>query len=133
VIELAEVFQLLKKHKEISLASDLLNLAYMSSMDNIYSKLSPNFEPTAFASLHPEPHADSPRQIGREVAHDLNGHLAVMRLCAEQMLTKHGENQMLRPQLVMLTEKLKAMEALIRQSTFPRTRPNTTVSASSLL
>jgi hypothetical protein len=118
---------------EILLAGNLLFLRHMSSMDNIYSKLSPNLEPTAFASLHPESHADSPRQIGREVAHDLNGHLAVLRLCADQMLNKHAENPILRPQLVMLAEKLKAMEVLIKNSTSPRTRPVTTVSASSAI
>jgi len=104
----------------------------MSSLENIYSKLSPNLEPTAFASLHHEPHADSPRQIGREVAHDLNNVLTIIRGYTERMLIKHGENPALRPELQLISENVKRAEQLIRHSTYPKTRPTTTVSASTI-
>ena len=104
----------------------------MSSLENIYSKLQPNMEPTAFASLHHEPHADSPRQVGREVAHELNNIFTIVRGYAERMMIKHGENPALRPELQLIAENIKRAESLVRHSTYPRTKPTTTVSASSV-
>jgi len=103
----------------------------MSSLENIYSKLSSNLEPTAFASLHPEPHADSPRQVGREVAHELNNIFTIIRGYTDRMVIKHGENPALRHDLQLILENIKRAEAVVRQSTHPRSRPTTTVSASS--
>jgi signal transduction histidine kinase len=102
----------------------------MSSLENIYSKLSPNMEPTAFASLHPEAHADSPRQVGREVAHELNNIFTIVRGYTERMMVKHGDNPALRPDLQIIADNIKRAESLVRHSTYPRTRPTTTISAS---
>ena len=104
----------------------------MSSLENIYSKLSPNLEPAAFTSLHHEPHADSPRQVGREVAHELNNIFTIIRGYADRMIIKHGENPALRPELQLIAENIKRAESLVRHSTYPRTRPTTTVSASTV-
>ncbi len=104
----------------------------MSSLENIYSKLSPNMEPTAFASLHHEPHADSPHQVGREVAHELNNIFTIIRGYSERMLLKHGDNPALRPDLQLIADNIKRAESLVRQSTYPKTRPTSTVSASTV-
>jgi hypothetical protein len=48
------------------------------------------------------------------------------------MLINHGENPALRPELQLISENVKRAEQLIRHSTYPKTRPTTTVSASTI-
>ena len=96
----------------------------MSSLENIYLKMSPALEPTALAALHPEtPNPDAQKQVGREVAHELNNIFTIVRGYAERMLIKHGENPALRPELLLIAENVKRAEALVRHSTCPRSRP----------
>lgn len=100
----------------------------MSSLQDIYSKMSPALEPSAVASLHHEPpYSDNQKQIGREVAHDLNNILTIIRGYADRMLIKHGDNAALRPDLQIITENVKRAELLIRNATPPRARSVTIV------
>ena len=96
----------------------------MSSLENIYMKMAPTLEATALVGRHPETaQPDSQKQVGREVAHELNNIFTIIRGYAEQMLIKHGENPALRPQLVMIAENVKRAESVVRNSTCPRSRP----------
>ena len=96
----------------------------MSSLENIYLKMSPALEPATLAALHHEtPNPDTQKQVGREVAHELNNIFTIVRGYAERMLIKHGENQALRPELLLIAENVKRAEALVRHSTYPRSRP----------
>ena len=95
-----------------------------TDLDNIYLKMSPTLEPASLASMRQEAaNADAQKQVGREVAHDLNNIFTIIRGYAEKMLIKHGENQMLRPDLLLIAENVKRAESLVRHSTYPRARP----------
>jgi len=102
----------------------------MSSLENIYMKMSPTLESASLASLHHEAsQPDSQKQVGREVAHELNNIFTIIRGYAERMLLKHGENPALRPELLLIAENVKRAESVVRQSTSLRPRPASTLTA----
>lgn len=102
----------------------------MSTLDNIYMKMSPALEAADLATLHaPAPTPDAPKQIGREVAHELNNILTIIRGYADRMLIKHGENPALRPDLQLICENAKRAESVVRHSTWPRARAAARVAA----
>jgi hypothetical protein len=95
----------------------------MSSLDNIYSKMTPTLEPAALAGLHAEsPVLDHDKLVGRQVAHELNNILTILRGYAERMMIKHGDNPALRPDLQLINDNLRRAERVIRESTPPRPR-----------
>ena len=105
----------------------------MSSLENIYMKMAPALEPATLAGLHHEtPQPDHQKQVGREVAHELNNIFTIVRGYAERMMIKHGENPAMRPDLQLMIDNIKRAESLVRHSTYPRTKPTSTVSASSV-
>jgi len=96
----------------------------MSSLENIYMKMTPTLEPATLAGLHHEAsQPEAQKQVGREVAHELNNIFTIIRGYAERMLVKHGENPALRPELLLIAENVKRAESVVRHSTPPRPRP----------
>ena len=94
----------------------------MASLEPIYMKLAPAFEPANLAHVRPhQPDAGSQKQIGREVAHDLNNILTIIRGYADRMLHKHGENPALRAELQMIVENTSRAISVVRQATPRRT------------
>ena len=80
-------------------------------------KMSPSLAAADLANLHHhQPGADNQRQIGREVAHELNNILTIIRGYADRMLLKHGEHPNLRPELQLIAENAKRAESVIRNS-----------------
>jgi signal transduction histidine kinase len=99
----------------------------MSSLDNIYQKMVPTLEPTALSQLHHEsPNPEQQRQIGREVAHELNNILTIVQGYADRLLLKHGENPALRPELQLISENARRAVNVIRQATPSKKLPSTT-------
>ena len=95
----------------------------MSSLENIYLKMSPTIEPAAMANLqHDSAQSDQQKQVGRDVAHELNNIFTIIRGYADRLLIKHGENPALRPELLLISENIKRAESLVRHSTYPRSR-----------
>ena len=93
----------------------------MSSLDNIYMKMAPTLEPAVLAHLHHEqPNADSEKQIGRDVAHELNNILTIIRGYADRMILKHGENLALRPELQLICDSARRAESVVRHASLPR-------------
>ena len=87
-------------------------------------KMAPTLEPAVLAGLHHEPsQPDTQKQVGRDVAHELNNIFTIIRGYADRMLIKHGENPALRPELLLIAENVKRAESLVRHSTCPRPRP----------
>jgi len=110
----------------------MLFFTQMSSLENIYMKMAPTLEPATLAGLHHElSQPDTQKQVGREVAHELNNIFTIIRGYADRMLIKHGENPALRPELLLIAENVKRAESLVRHSTSPRHRP-TMVAAQSV-
>lgn len=96
----------------------------MSSLENIYMKMSPALEPADLANLHQTASSqNSQRQIGRDVAHELNNILTILRGYTDRMILKHGEYPALRPDLQLISENLKRAESVVRHATMPRPRP----------
>ncbi len=87
-------------------------------------KMTPALEPASLANMHqPQASADGQKLIGREVAHELNNILTIIRGYADRMILKHGANTALRPDLQIITDNVKRAEALVRRSTAPRPVP----------
>ena len=104
----------------------------MSSLDNIYIKMAPTLEPMVLAHLHHEQlPADSEKQIGRDVAHELNNILTIIRDYADRMILilKHGENPALRPELQLISESARRAESVVRHASLPRPQLQPSVSA----
>jgi signal transduction histidine kinase len=88
----------------------------MSSLENIYQKMAPTLEPATLADLHREPPLPEPRQISREVAHELNNILTIIQAYTERMLSRHRDNPALRPELQMIYENTKRATSVVRQA-----------------
>jgi signal transduction histidine kinase len=87
----------------------------MSSLENIYMKMSPTLEPAHLAQLHQQqPNHASQRLIGREVAHELNNILTIIRGYSDRIMIKHGSNPALRPDLQLISDNVKRAESVIR-------------------
>ena len=83
-------------------------------------KMAPAIEPANLAQLHPAPPpGHEQKQIGREVAHELNNILTIIRGYADRMLLKHGDNPALRPDLQLIAQNATRAIAVVRQSTPP--------------
>ena len=90
----------------------------MSSLDNIYQKTVPVLESATLAHLHhPPPPPEPPRQMSREVAHELNNILTIIQGYAERMILKNGDNPALRPELHIIIENARRAVSVVRQAT----------------
>jgi signal transduction histidine kinase len=90
----------------------------MSSFDNIYQKMVPTLEAGTLAQLHaPTPSPEEQRQVGREVAHELNNILTIIQCYADRLILKHGENPALRPDLKLISDNARRAVNVIRQAT----------------
>ena len=99
----------------------------MSTLDNIYQKMVPTLEPATLAQLHhDQPTAEPPRQISREVAHELNNILTIVQGYAERLLMKHGNNPALRPELQLISDNARRAVSVVRQAS-PRKAAATVV------
>jgi nitrogen-specific signal transduction histidine kinase len=94
----------------------------MSSLETIYEKMSPTTGSTTFASLHPQPApSESSLKISREVAHELNNILTIVRGYADRLVLKHGDNPALRPELKLIADNARRAANVIR--TASQTKP----------
>jgi hypothetical protein len=100
-------------------ADCFLNAA-MSSLESIYRKMTPNnFSPSSFT--HPPAVApEQSRQISREVAHELNNVLTIVRGYADRLIFKHGDNPALRPELQLISDNARRAERVIRAASQPK-------------
>ena len=112
----------LKYPAQIRLARCLLNAGMRSSLDNIYMKMSPNFEPAALAGLHQNAplSPEAQKQIGRDVAHELNNVLTIIMGYADRLVIKHGDNPALRPELKLISENARRAQSVVRAASQAR-------------
>jgi len=90
----------------------------ISSLESIYQKMTPSLESSALANLHHEPALpENQKQIGRDVAHELNNILTIIRGYADRMVLKHGDNPALRPDLQLISSNARRAENVVRQAT----------------
>lgn len=87
----------------------------MSSLETLYQKLTPGLDSASAAQLHPQsPPADSPRQMSRDVAHELNNILTIVRGYADRLVLKHGDNPALRPELQLISDNARRAANVVR-------------------
>ena len=90
----------------------------MSSLENIYEKMTPATGSTSFASLHPQPAPpESSLKISREVAHELNNILTIVQGYADRLIMKYPDDAALQPQLKLITEAARRAAIIIRDAT----------------
>ena len=96
----------------------------MSSLDNIYQKMTPTIEPSALAQLHQDaPSPEPPRLIAREVAHDLNNILTIIQGYADRLVLKSGENPALRADLQLIADNARRAVVVVRNANPRRPAP----------
>lgn len=106
------------------LGATLAHMTPMSSLDNIYLKMSPSLEPAVFNQMPIKPvQLDCERQISREIAHELNNILTIVRGYADRMLMKHGQNPELRSELQLISDNARRAELVVRQAAKPHGMP----------
>jgi len=89
----------------------------------------PTLERSTLAQLHHEsPSQEQPRQISRELAHELNNIMTIIQGYADRMILKHGENQALRPDLQLISDNARRAVTAIRQA-----NPRKTASAQAVV
>ncbi|HEY5041821.1 MAG TPA: histidine kinase dimerization/phospho-acceptor domain-containing protein [Verrucomicrobiae bacterium] len=102
----------------------------MSSLDNIYERITPPPESAALTSLHRgNAPVENQAHMGRDVAHELNNIITIIRGYAERMVLKHGDNPALRPDLQLISDNARRAENVVRQATQHHRQPSRTVTA----
>lgn len=76
----------------------------------------PTLEPGTLSQLHHPPAPETPGQMGRDVAHELNNIVTIIQGYADRMILKHGENPALRPELQLISDHARRAAAVIRQA-----------------
>ena len=93
----------------------------MSSLDSIYQKLTPGLDSAARAHLRPQPAAtDAERNISRDVAHELNNVITIIRGYADRLILKHGDNPALRPELQLISDNARRAANVVRVASQPK-------------
>lgn len=100
----------------------------MSSLNHIYEKMLPTlptatFDPIALEAAEPHP----AKEIGRDVAHELNNILTIIQGYADNVLRKHGAEAVWRPELQLICSNARRAVAVIKSA--PRTREHEKVGA----
>ena len=90
----------------------------MQSLDTIYLKMAPGLEPSTLSKLHPTEatSGEPPREISREVAHELNNVLTIIRGYTERLLLKNADNPAFLPDLKLISDNARRAELVIRQA-----------------
>jgi signal transduction histidine kinase len=97
----------------------------MQSLENIYLKMVPGLEPSTLSNLHSaeaKP-GEPPREISREVAHELNNVLTIIRGYTERLLRKNADNPAFMPDLQLICENARRAEVVIRQAARGERKP----------
>jgi signal transduction histidine kinase len=91
----------------------------MSSFANLSENVSPAIVAAPVIGLNPEP-SPAARHIGREVAHELNNILTIIRCYTEELLAVHSNDPHLQRDLKLISENAQRAAAVIRTARAPR-------------
>ena len=93
----------------------------MSSLESIYEKMTPGTGSPSYATMHPQSAApESSLKISREVAHELNNILTIVRGYADRLVMKHGDNPALRPELKLISDNARRAANVVRTASQPK-------------
>ena len=93
----------------------------MTTLESIYEKLTPDRIPPSPASVNPPTatSADATRSISRDVAHELNNVMTIIRGYADRLIMKHGDNPALRPELQLISDNARRAANVVRAASQP--------------
>lgn len=78
-------------------------------------------QPSRFPPASPPPAAaEGSRQISRDVAHELNNVLTIVRGYADRLILKHGDNPALRPELQLISDNARRAANVVRVASQPK-------------
>ncbi len=94
----------------------------MSSLDAIYEKMTPGTDASATGPRYNQtaPPTDGERRISRDVAHELNNILTIVRGYADRLILKHGDNPALRPELKLISDNARRAANVVRNASQPK-------------
>jgi hypothetical protein len=96
-------------------------MKHMSSLESIYEKMTPGTGTTSYATAHAPPSApESSLKISREVAHELNNILTIVRGYADRLVMKHQDNPALQPELKLIANNARRAANVIRTASQPK-------------
>ena len=72
------------------------------------------------AQLPNAPAAPPDRSISRDVAHELNNILTIVRGYADRLMFKHADNAALRPELKLISDNARRAANVIRDASQPK-------------
>ncbi len=89
----------------------------MTSLDTIFPKMPTLEPPIARDPMNQElPRPETERQVGREVAHELNNILTIIQGYADRMILKNPDNAVLRADLQLISDNARRAVGVIRQA-----------------
>ena len=92
-------------------------MKHMSSLESIYEKMTPGTGSTSYATVHAQSSApDSSLKISREVAHELNNILTIVRGYADRLVMKHANDPALKPELKLIADNARRAATVIRNA-----------------
>ena len=94
----------------------------MSSLDAIYEKMTPGTDAPATGPRYNQTASptDGERRISRDVAHELNNILTIVRGYADRLILKHGDNPALRPELKLISDNARRAANVVRNASQPK-------------
>ncbi len=94
----------------------------MTTLESIYEKLTPGRIPPPSAPAATTP-TDADRNISRDVAHELNNVMTIIRGYADRLIMKHGDNPALRPELQLISDNARRAANVVRAASQPSKTP----------
>ena len=83
--------------------------------------MTPGSGTTTFATVHTQSAApESSPKISREVAHELNNILTIVRGYADRLVMKHADNPALKPELKLIADNARRAANVVRNASQPK-------------
>lgn len=95
----------------------------MSSLETIYEKLAPGIDTASLMTPLTPTKPPETRQMSREVAHELNNILTIIRGYADRLVLKHGDNPALRPELQLIADNARRAANVVRAASQAQAQP----------
>lgn len=96
----------------------------MTTLESLYDRLTPGrIAPPPTSVNPPAAPADAPRSISRDVAHELNNVMTIIRGYADRLIMKHGDNPALRPELQLISDNARRAANVVRAASQPSKIP----------
>ena len=100
----------------------------MTTLESIYDKMT---QGRNSALVAPQPLSaaptEAPRSISRDVAHELNNVMTIIRGYADRLILKHGDNPALRPELQLISDNARRAANVVRAASQPSKIPTNIV------